>query len=230
MLKSFFACGDFNQRITGWGTRSVEQLKWASSGIAIRNINIAYRQSKQLNSLAGDIIRAANGVEQQVNLPAHVNNDGVMPVLLEYATGDTVISWLVDRICEIDCFVEQFPSTAVFVNSENEVAPTAALLKKALAEYNINVTACHAGQAVGQDSNVRVFDIQHIKGLEFEAVFFTNVDLLAERHPDLFDKYLYVGATRAATYLGVTCENKLPPVLQGLQKHFSHNWEMDANR
>jgi len=64
------------------------------------------------------------------------------------------------------------------------------------------------GQTVGQDNDVRVFDVQHIKGLEFEAVFFVDVDELAERLPTLFDRYLYVGATRAATYLGLTCAGR----------------------
>ena len=27
--RSFFACGDFNQRVTNWGTRSMEEMKWA---------------------------------------------------------------------------------------------------------------------------------------------------------------------------------------------------------
>jgi hypothetical protein len=53
---------------------------------------------------------------------------------------------------------------------------------------------CLLGQLAGQDNDVRVFDVQHIKGLEFEAVFFIGIDRLAERQQDLFEKYLYVGA------------------------------------
>lgn len=64
-------------------------------------------------------------------------------------------------------------------------------LNATLAAHNIQVIACREGQAVGQESNVRVFDIQHIKGLEFEAVFFVSIDQLATLHPALFDKYLY---------------------------------------
>jgi DNA helicase IV len=51
---------------------------------------------------------------------------------------------------------------------------------------------------------VRVFDVQHIKGLEFEAVLFVGLERLAQRYPDLFEKYLYVGATRAAMFFGMT--------------------------
>jgi DNA helicase IV len=120
--------------------------------------------------------------------------------------------------------VQQLPSIAVFVNSEDEVEPTAKELDALLSEHNIPVMACREGQAVGQESSVRVFDIQHIKGLEFEAVFFLGVDRLAERQPELFDKYIYVGTTRAAAYLGLACESALPAQLAPVRHHFAAHW------
>ena len=122
-------------------------------------------------------------------------------------------------------FVGQLPSTAIFVNAEDDVAPVAEALNEALSEHNIQVIACREGQAVGQESNVRVFDIQHIKGLEFEAVFFVGIDQLAALHPALFDKYLYVGTTRAATYLGVSCDGALPPAIEELRPLFGQHWQ-----
>jgi superfamily I DNA/RNA helicase len=225
-LRSFFACGDFNQRLTTWGARSADDLKWVFADLDIKEITVSYRQSKQLNDLARAMIRAVGGTEQNVSLPAHVDSVGVPPVLLEYAAETpVVVSWLADRIREIERFVGQLPSTAIFVNSESDVAPVAEALNVALAEHNIQVIACREGQAVGQESNVRVFDIQHIKGLEFEAVFFISIDQLATLHPVLFDKYLYVGTTRAATYLGVTCEGALPPAIEGLRSLFGQHWQ-----
>ena len=71
---------------------------------------------------------------------------------------------------------------------------------------------------------MRVFDVQHVKGMEFEAVFFLDVDVLSEQKPELFDKYLYVGATRAATYLGITCSDGLAYRLEPLSERFCHSW------
>ncbi len=225
-LRSFFACGDFNQRLTTWGARSADDLKWVFADFDIKEITVSYRQSKQLNDLARAMIRAVGSTEQNVSLPAHVDSAGVAPALLEHAADvPVVVNWLADRIREIERFVGQLPSTAIFVNTENEVAPVAEALNATLAEHNIQVIACREGQAVGQESNVRVFDIQHIKGLEFEAVFFIGIDRLAELHPALFDKYLYVGITRAATYLGVTCEGALPPAIEGLRSLFGQHWQ-----
>ncbi|WP_313642358.1 ATP-binding domain-containing protein [Stenotrophomonas sp.] len=225
-LRSFFACGDFNQRLTTWGARSADEMKWVFADFEIKEITVSYRQSKQLNDLARAMIRAVGGTEQNVSLPAHVDSGGVAPALLEHATDTAiVVSWLADRIREIERFVGQLPSTAIFVNAEDDVAPVAEALNEALSEHNIQVIACREGQAVGQESNVRVFDIQHIKGLEFEAVFFVGIDQLAALHPALFDKYLYVGTTRAATYLGMTCDGALPPAIESLRAHFGLDWQ-----
>lgn len=225
-LRSFFACGDFNQRLTTWGTRSADDLKWIFEDFDIKEITVSYRQSKQLNDLARDMIHVVGGTEQNTSLPAHMDSMGVAPALLEHATNaETIVGWLADRIREIERFVGQLPSTAIFVNTEDDVAPVAKALNTALAEHNIQVIACREGQAVGQESNVRVFDIQHIKGLEFEAVFFVSIDELATLHPALFDKYLYVGTTRAATYLGVTCQGSLPSAIESLRPHFCQDWQ-----
>ncbi|HHK2702460.1 TPA: ATP-binding domain-containing protein [Pseudomonas aeruginosa] len=230
-LRSFFACGDFNQRLTTWGARSADEMKWVFADFDIKEITVSYRQSKQLNDLARAMIRAVGGTEQNVSLPAHVDSGGVAPALLEHATDTAiVVSWLADRIREIERFVGQLPSTAIFVNSEDDVAPVAEALNAALSEHNIQVIACREGQAVGQESNVRVFDIQHIKGLEFEAVFFVGIDQLAALHPALFDKYLYVGTTRAATYLGVTCDGALPPAIESLRAHFGQDWQVPGSQ
>lgn len=223
-LRSFFACGDFNQRLTTWGARSADELQWVFPDFDIRHVTVAYRQSRQLNELARDIIRCVGGSEQDASLPAEVNNEGVAPALLEHASGGEVLIWLATRVREIEQFLGQLPSTAIFVNSEAEVEPIALALNEALTEQNIQVVACREGQTVGQESNVRVFDVQHIKGLEFEAAFFIGIDQLAALRPELFDKFIYVGATRAAQYLGMTCAEELPAPLQPLRKHFGGTW------
>lgn len=135
-----------------------------------------------------------------------------------------IAAWLAQRIIEIETFVRELPSIAVVVNSEPEVRPVAAALGEALIEHNIRVIPCPDGQVRGRESAVRVFNVQHIKGLEFEAVFFVGVDTLAEHQPSLFDKYIYVGATRAATYLGMTCEQSLPTRIEALREQFEESW------
>jgi hypothetical protein len=211
---------------TDRGARTAADLKWVFADIDIKEITVSYRQSKQLNDFARAMILAVGGTEQNVSLPAHVDSTGVSPSLLEHAVEmEMIVGWLANRIREIERFVGQLPSIAIFVNAESNVAPMAEALNAALVEHNIQVIACREGQAVGQEGNVRVFDVRHIKGLEFEAVFFVGLDQLADAEPDLFDKFLYVGATRAATYLGATVTGAaLPERIIGLGGGFEADW------
>jgi hypothetical protein len=87
-----------------------------------------------------------------------------------------------------------------------------------LQDENFRVVACPNGQVVGHQNEIRVLDVQHIKGLEFEAVFFVDLDVLADERADLFPGYPYVGSTRAATYSGVTCRKALPSILKPIRE------------
>ncbi len=60
----------------------------------------------------------------------------------------------------------------------------------------------------------------HVKGLEFESVFFVDLDQISKESPELVDKYLYVGLTRAASFLAVTFNDKFPESLSYVKKYF----------
>ena len=225
LTRSFFACGDFNQRVTAWGTRSESEMAWVDAGIGTEKVTFDYRQSRELNEFARQIVRVSGGGELDVVLPSHADRAGVPPVLAENISDDVEASeWLAKRVTEIESFLDQLPSIAVLVPEESQVSPVAMALGEALSDRNINVVACPNGQVIGQDNDIRVFDARHIKGLEFEAVFFKDVDLLAAIYPELFDKFLYVGATRAATYLGLTCSGTLPEAISDLRSLFASGW------
>ena len=202
LAQSFLVCGDFNQRITEWGSRSVSDLHWVVPGLDVRSINITYRHSRQLNDLARSIALLSTPDAPEAQLPQRVDNEGVAPVLATNLTDrESVTKWLGSRIGEIERLAQVLPPIAVLVSNEEDVIPLADALSEKLASKNIRAVPCPRGNLAGQDNDVRVFDVQHIKGLEFEAVFFVGLDRLAEQQPELFDKYLYVGATRAAMYL-----------------------------
>lgn len=223
---SFFACGDFDQRITPWGSKRRSDLEWVSPGIEIRPVSISYRQSRQLFDF-GRALAALFETQGDVELPDETNNDAVDPILLTGTPDlDDVARWLTARIGEIEDQMkgEELPTVAVLVHEEAVVRPMTDALNRAFAETNLRAIACVDGRIIGSDDEIRVFDVQHIKGLEFEAVFFVGIDKLAAAKPSLFDKYLYVGATRAATYLGITCEQDLPSRLSGLASTFALSW------
>lgn len=223
---SFVACGDFNQRVTDWGSRSSKDLSWVFADFDVRSVSITYRHSQQLNELARSIALLSSPDVPEAQLPQRVNNSGFEPVLANgLKTRSSIADWLGERISEIERLTDALPPVAVLVSDEEEVVPMAEALNAVLAGGNIRAVPCPFGQLAGQDNDVRVFDVRHIKGLEFEAVFFVSIDRLAERQPDLFEKYLYVGATRAAMYLGLTTQAAtLPSKVASLEGRFKEKW------
>ena len=135
-------------------------------------------------------------------------------------SGDALAGWLADRIVEVERNIGALPSIAIFVDAAELVGPLTAAVGSHLKAYNISVMGYEDGLVVGDEREVRIFDVRHVKGMEFETVFFVGVDEMAARIPDLFQRLIYVGITRATTYLGLTCSATLPAELAALRPHF----------
>lgn len=224
---SFFACGDFNQRITRWGVKNAEQLRWVYSDLEIEKIAIAYRQTRQLLEFAKGISEALGEEPVLAELPDHIDNEGVSPALAKGLTTNSELArWLADRILEIEKSVHPnaLPTIAVLVNRKEFGKPIAEALSLELEARSLRAVDCTDGKTISETNEVGVFDVNNIKGLEFEAVFFTSIDKLAEQE-ELYARFLYVGATRAATYLGITCEDGLPDALAALEGSFVDHWD-----
>jgi hypothetical protein len=221
-LRSWFACGDLNQRITSYGIDRLSYFERLSDGqespIEIRTLRVGYRQSPKLRELAAALCADPTSA---ATANSEIDHESVAPLLAEHLTGMSLAKWLAERVIEIERALGSLPSIAVFVDGETEMYGIVKLAAPLLAVENIQIVAYPDGRAVGDEQEVRVFDIQHIKGLEFEAVFFIGVDKLATRLGVLFDRYFYVGISRAATYLGITCDGNLPQSLQAVRGHFT---------
>ena len=224
-LRSFFACGDFNQRLTESGTRSAEEFTWAVPKIQVDSIKSLYRQSQHLVDVSSDLLSLMGNADFAAMHTGDARHRGVAPVMVDDARDlSTTSQWVADRIIDIQRTVKNLPSIAVFVASEDDVRSVSSALSAALEPYNIRAIPCYEGKALGDDIDVRCFDVQHIKGLEFEAVFFLDVDKLFEYYPSLALRYLYVGITRAATFLGLSFCGSVPSELELLRPRFQSTW------
>lgn len=162
-----------------------------------------------------------DGARLITHAPHNQFDADIWPLLSENKSGSDLAEWLTARIIEIEKDVTCLPSISIFVDGDDKIAPLVKVLEPLLSEHNIGVVGCEEGRAVGDNQEVRVFDIRYIKGLEFEAAFFVGIDKMQQRIPDLFQRFLYVGMTRPATYLGLTCEASLPKILSPIKSHLS---------
>lgn len=223
---SLFLSGDFNQRLTLWGSRSDADLDFVEGSLIFERISVTYRQSRKLAEFAA-MLPGSGDQASAATMPEHSDNVGLAPVAGFELNGIAdQARWLSARIREIvDASNGIMPTIAVLMPNEDDLDAMADALTEELRAVSIKACSYRNGVARGLDQDVRVFSVKHIKGLEFEAVFFIDVDKLAQAEPELFERYIYVGATRAATFLGLTYSgDKLPTRLDSISGFFGQCW------
>ncbi|HMY00862.1 MAG TPA: hypothetical protein PKC44_13905, partial [Agitococcus sp.] len=129
LLNSFFACGDFNQRLTNQGIKKIDLLKWISPKLETVRINTIYRQSPKLNRFTHAVLDLMDDKDDKAKseLPKFVDFDGLSPVLGEYLESvEDTAQWITERINEIETLINSindggermFPSIVVLVKDE----------------------------------------------------------------------------------------------------------------
>lgn len=215
--------GDMMQKITKDGLNSWKDYLSYYKKTEIHNLEISYRQSQTLLSLAQAIYRGVNNAEALYRSFISKSDLEPIPLLFISEDEDEKIKWIVDRILEIHESYSFIPSIAIFVPDENQLEKVAKQLSDygQLSDVGIQVRACRDGEVLGNKDTVRIFAIDKIKGLEFEAAFFHNADeILKKVSKEMFYKYMYVGLSRASFYLAMTINEQLPKEIEFLAENF----------
>lgn len=216
--------GDLMQRVTETGLR-----EWSDMDAVCRQhrrceLNVSYRQTERLFNIARDLYKHATGLEPTFK-SAYPHRLEDPPALSFKSSKDApAAQWLVDRICEIFTLGNNhLPTTAILVPTPADVESLKAAILPLLHANSLELDASQGGQNLGDSARVRIFPVEHIKGLEFEAVFYVGLDRMAEVHKELIDKYVYVGLSRARSFLGATFERQFPTRLKCIEQHFEQN-------
>jgi hypothetical protein len=215
-------CGDLMQRVTSRGIAEWDDLEVFSKGLVGHELAIAYRQTGRLFSVARDLFVAKTGLTSIDFRSAYPIQAEDPPALaLQLADEDEITAWIAERVFEVFGLCGQhLPTIAILVPDGDAIGGIASRLRKLLAPAGIEVDASPTGAFLGNPSRVRVFPVTAIKGLEFEAVFYVDLDIMARLQPDLIDKYMYVGLSRARSFLGVTYRQDFPEQLDEIIDHF----------
>jgi hypothetical protein len=214
--------GDPMQRMTSQGIGDWQEISELVETPETHELRFSYRQSKKLLKIAARLFEKSVGRPAPFEAGFAETPDEPEALHYQNPSRKDVAVWLTQRIGEIYQICGQLlPSVAVLVPDENDVRPLADLIREPLLEaYGIETEACLEGRILGTQAKVRVFSVQFIKGLEFEAVFFASADRMAEFTPGLVDRFLYVGLTRARNFLGVTTDGNFPEALAHVSSFF----------
>ncbi|MDR1110503.1 MAG: hypothetical protein LBP92_07390 [Deltaproteobacteria bacterium] len=219
-LGSVTVAGDLDLRTTPWGLRSLDDLEWALPKASLSELQVNYRQSRQLLDLS-DSLSGSNRDRFSVS---RFGAQGPRPALAQNCGGlqETAL-WLAARVAEIVSRAGRLPSTAVAVLRPSEAGPLAEALSRALEGQGLRALSCGAGQPLGRSADVRVLPLDQARGLEFEAFFLVvGGDAPAGSVP--LGRLAYLAASRAATYLGLVFREALPDGLGNLASLSVASW------
>jgi superfamily I DNA/RNA helicase len=208
------------QRVTLDGLKKWDECNLFLTDYKLMPLTCVYRQSNKLLKLAWELYN--HFVGEPPFESAFENDDNDPDPIIYKRNDDTKFKqWLTKRILEIYKITDGRATIALFVSEDSEIDPLYDIINESLNNENLEVSRCKGGEILGTNSKIRIYSVEFIKGLEFEAVFFIDLDEIYLRKPALVDKYLYVGLTRAGSFLGVTYKNKFPGPLDFIKSYFS---------
>lgn len=206
--------GDIMQRMTRDGLNSWEDFAEMVDGTEQKHLEVSYRPSPTLLSLTQLIYEHSTGAKANIRSYIAKNETEPKPLLLVSKDETDKLNWIAARIIDIyRAYSLSIPAIAIFLPDETQLDNFANQLGniEMLADVGILVKACRNGEMLGDKNTVWIFAIDKIKGLEFEAIFFHNIDDVQNQNlpHDLILKYLYVGLSRATFYIGLTASEEL---------------------
>ena len=223
-VRSYTLCGDTMQLMKEDGITDWNVLKHPLlfEQMDVQNLNISYRQSEELLELADKIYQEERGVKSPYECYLK-GRKTPKPLWLELDDIEEKADWISHRVLEIvKAYGNKMPTIAVFTVDKRRAEE----LKDAIEECDvlnpagIEVKVCSDNNLEGEKT-LRIFPIDQVKGMEFEAVFFYDIDDIDSS--SLINKYLYVGLSRASMYLAVTSNGRSEKISRMLHKYFTEN-------
>jgi len=218
-FNSLTLCGDMMQRMTSYGIKSWNELNGVVVNPEPFEMKTSYRQSKKLLEVARQLCKDTLGVTP--NYKAFMKSNKV-PAPLVYVDDNesSKIKWISKRISEVyRAYGEQLPSIAIFVTDKGYIPRFIESLQNTefFIEKKIKVLDGTDATSI-PERHICVYPIDVVKGMEFDVVFFHNIDK-TEADMDLLKRYIYVGVSRAAFFLGITMNEENREISRYFEKN-----------
>ena len=202
---SLTLCGDLMQRLTETGITSWDKIKPILPGMVPVEMQTSYRQSTSLLNVAKALYKDTIGEEPSYK--AYMKSKKVPSPMAFVSSDESIkIKWIEERIDKVyKAYGKRLPSIAIFLNNKNDIKPFVEALRDTdfIFDAGIEIVDGSEGNVLASSNQIRVYPIDVVKGMEFDVVFFHNIDN-ASVDSTLIKRYIYVGVSRAAFFLGVT--------------------------
>lgn len=214
---SLTLCGDMMQRLTKIGITSWSELDHILSDAEVVKMRTSYRQSARLLDVATALYKDSIGEEPEYK--SYFKSRKVPEPLAFISNNEQAkVDWIEKRIKEIYSIYKRLPSIAIFLNNRNDIPDFVDALKETDFIYDTDIEVVDgSSEKLASSNQIRVYPINVVKGMEFDVVFFHNIDNSVE-NTDLIKRYIYVGVSRAAFFLGTTLSKDVPNITKYFEK------------
>ncbi len=197
--------GDVMQGLNDNGIKKWEDLKDLFPNIDVKTLKISYRQTPTLVEMAKEMYKDETGSYPSYESKVGKHDGEARPILFCEEDALRKAEWISERINDIYKNYGSLPSIAIFVGDDVNVKQFIDNIEDAGILNGIEVVDCTDRKMLDGKEVVRVFRLTEIKGMEFEAAFFYDIDTAVQNHSEnLIRRYLYVGVSRAVSHLAAT--------------------------
>ncbi|MCR5333286.1 MAG: hypothetical protein K6E11_04670, partial [Bacilli bacterium] len=222
-VSSVTLSGDMMQSMNEFGIKDWKSLQnpLLFDKVEVKQLKVSYRQGPKLIKLAHYLYHRATS--KRAPYSCYLKDEKNTPDPLWYESNDLEEKalWMAKRVLEVQTAYKKVPSIAIFVNNTKEAQDLYDALKseEILENAGIDVINCTANDELYAPDSIRIFLLERVKGMEFEVVFFYNIDEVIKAK--LIDQYLYVGLSRATFYMAVASNEIKDQQLLELSERFS---------
>jgi superfamily I DNA/RNA helicase len=173
--------------------------------LEVKSLNISYRQLPSLVEMSKEMYKDDQGQYPSYNSEHKKSDDEPKPLLLVSDDEEEKAVWISKRIVEIYKTYGTLPSVAIFVGQDVNISEFIERIEDLEMLNGVEIVDCSGGKKLDSKEVVRVFRLSEVKGMEFEAVFFYDIDKAIEGHSaKIMRRHLYVGVSRATSHLAAT--------------------------
>lgn len=193
-------CGDIMQGLNSNGIMSWSEIQKVMPKMEITELKTSYRQLPSLVEMSRNIYYDEQGVFPPYQSQRNKAEGEPQPLLLVSDDEEEKIEWMVARLREVyRAYNKEMPSVGVFIPNGSSVDR---FVKRLQEEDDLGEIRIEAGSDTTASRAVKVYEIGEVKGMEFEVVFFYDLDMaLQGDDKELMNRYLYVGISRATSHL-----------------------------
>lgn len=206
-FSSITLCGDLMQGLNSNGIKAWNDLKvFNLPRLEIKSLNISYRQLPTLLDMARQLYFDNLGYYPTYHSEIEKSETEPKPLILVSDDEELKARWISERILDIwDIYDEELPSVAIFVGEDVNISEFVERITDLGLLNGIDVVDCSGDRQLQNKEMIRVFRLSEVKGMEFEAAFFYDIDTAILSHDEqLMRRYLYVGVSRATSHLAAT--------------------------